>query len=113
MYGIVAPNKKIYVDGYNSSPSFYGVAKAAQIHLTKELSVRMANHRIRVNSISFGGVEGRVNNSFKKKYAQLCPIGRMLKPSEIFEPIWFLANENSSSGATGHNLVIDGGWTIW
>lgn len=113
MYGIVAPNKKIYKDGYKSSPAFYGISKAAQIHLTKELAVRMAKDRIRVNCVSFGGVEGRVNNSFKKKYANLCPMGRMLKSSEIFEPIWFLANENLSSGSTGHNLIIDGGWTIW
>ena len=33
--------------------------------------------------------------------------------NEIFEPIWFLSNNELSSGATGHNLIIDGGWTIW
>ena len=113
MYGVVVPNKKLYSDGYTSSPSFYGISKAAQIHLTKELSVRMSSYKIRVNSISFGGVEGRVGKSFKKKYAELCPLGRMLNYREIFEPVWFLASEKSSSGATGHNLVIDGGWTIW
>jgi NAD(P)-dependent dehydrogenase (short-subunit alcohol dehydrogenase family) len=77
--------------------------------LTKELSVRISSYKIRVNSISFGGVEGRVNQSFKKKYAELCPQGRILNYKEIFEPVWFLTNEETSSGATGHNLVIDGG----
>jgi len=112
MYGIVPPNKNLYHDQYKSSPIYYGVAKAAEIHLTKELSVRLADKKIRVNSISFGGFEGRVNDKFKKKYNKMCPLGRMLKPKEVFEPLWFLCTEQSS-GATGHNLVVDGGWTTW
>ena len=42
----------------------------------------------------------------------MCPLGRMLQPKEVFDPIWFLSSDQSS-GAIGHNLVIDGGWTIW
>ena len=112
MYGVVAPNKNLYVDKYKSSPIFYGISKAAQIHLTKELAVRLSHEKIRINSVSYGGVEGRVNSQFKKRYSFMCPLGRMLNKNEVFEPIWFLASEQSS-GATGHNLVIDGGWTIW
>jgi len=112
MYGVVSPNKNLYEDKYKSSPIYYGVSKAAEIHLTKELAVRLSNKKIRVNSISFGGFEGRVNKSFKKRYSKMCPLGRMLKPEEVFKPIWFLCSDQSS-GATGHNLVIDGGWTIW
>jgi NAD(P)-dependent dehydrogenase (short-subunit alcohol dehydrogenase family) len=112
MYGIVTPNENLYNDGYESSPIHYGVSKSAQIQLTKELAVRMAKKNIRVNSIAYGGFEGRVNKKFIKKYSRMCPMGRMLKPTEVFEPIWFLCS-SQSSGATGHNLVIDGGWTIW
>ena len=112
MYGVVPPNKNLYEDGYDSSPIYYGVSKAAEIHLTKELAVRMSNKKIRVNSISFGGFEGRVKKKFKDKYSKMCPIGRMLKLNEVFDPIWFLCSEQSS-GTTGHNLVVDGGWTTW
>ena len=112
MYGIVPPNKNLYVDKYKSSPIYYGVSKAAEIHLTKELAVRLSEKKIRVNSISFGGFEGRVNKKFKKKYSEMCPLGRMLKPHEVFDPLWFLCTD-SSSGTTGHNLVVDGGWTVW
>jgi NAD(P)-dependent dehydrogenase (short-subunit alcohol dehydrogenase family) len=112
MYGVVPPNKNLYPDKYKSSPIYYGVSKAAEIHLTKELAVRLSDKKIRVNSISFGGFEGRVNKKFKKIYSKMCPLGRMLKPSEVFEPLWFLCSDQSS-GATGHNLVIDGGWSIW
>ena len=112
MYGVVPPNKNLYYDKYKSSPIYYGVSKAAEIHLTKELAVRLSDKKIRVNSISYGGFEGRVNKNFKKKYSKMCPLGRMLKPQEVFEPLWFLCSDQSS-GATGHNLVIDGGWTTW
>ncbi len=112
MYGIVPPNKNLYPDGYNTSSINYGVSKSAQIHLTKELAVRYADLNIRVNSVSFGGFEGRVNKSFIKKYSLMCPNGRMLDKSESFQPVWFLSSQ-LSEGTTGHNLVVDGGWTVW
>ena len=112
MYGVVPPNKNLYEDQYKSSPIYYGISKAAEIHLTKELAVRLANKNIRTNSISFGGFQGRVNKKFKENYKKMCPMGRMLNLKEIFSPVWFLCSDQSS-GATGHNLVIDGGWSIW
>ena len=42
MYGVVAPTPALYDDFENSSAIHYGVSKAAQIHLTKELAVRLA-----------------------------------------------------------------------
>ncbi|QED49194.1 SDR family oxidoreductase [Cytobacillus dafuensis] len=112
MYGIVPPNPSLYEDFHNQSPIHYGVAKAALIHLTKELSVRLSDRKIQVNTISFGGVEGRVNEDFKKKYGRLCPMGRMLKEEEVIGAVQFLASDYSA-GITGHNLVVDGGWSVW
>jgi len=36
----------------------------------------------------------------------------MLEDHEVIEPIQFLISENLKN-MTGHNLIIDGGWTIW
>ena len=112
MYGVVPPNRNLYPDEYKNSAINYGVSKSAQIHLTKELAVRYSKSKIRVNSISFGGFEGRVNKTFLKKYSLMCPIGRMLNKSEAFGPVWFLSSD-LSKGTTGHNLVVDGGWSVW
>lgn len=112
MYGVVPFNKHLYEDGYNSAPIQYGVAKAAQIHLTKELAVRFADKGVKVNTVSFGGVEGRVDDHFKERYAKLCPTGNMLEKDELFEPVWFVAG-GSSKNLTGHNLIVDGGWSVW
>ena len=112
IYGIVAPNQHLYLEPETQSPIHYGVCKAALLHLTKELAVRLAPHQTRVNAISYGGVEGRVNSEFLARYAALCPQGRMLKAEDIAGPALFLA-DSGASGMTGHNLVVDGGWSVW
>lgn len=112
MYGVVAANPNLYENPELESPINYSVAKAALIHLTKELAIRFASKGVRVNSISYGGVEGRVTKEFKQRYAKLCPLGRMLKEDEVIGAADFLASDKSV-GMTGHNLVIDGGWSVW
>lgn len=111
MYGVVAPTPNLYDDFHNSSPIHYGVSKAAQVHLTKELAVRMAP-KVRVNCVSFGGIKGRTDDKFLKRYCDLNPQGRMLEEEDVVGPIDFLISENSRN-MTGQNLIVDGGWTIW
>lgn len=111
-YGMVAANPHLYTDPVNQSPLHYGVAKAALAHLTKELAVRLAGIGIQVNCVAFGGVEGRVDEAFKQRYAQLCPMGRMLKDDEVVGPVDMLLSDKCS-GITGHILAVDGGWSIW
>ncbi len=112
MYGTVAANPHLYTDPARQSPLHYGVAKAALSHLTKELAVRLSNNGIQVNCVAFGGVEGRVDEAFKQRYAQLCPMGRMLKEDEIVGPIDMLLSDKCLA-VTGHTLAVDGGWSVW
>jgi NAD(P)-dependent dehydrogenase (short-subunit alcohol dehydrogenase family) len=112
MYGNVAVNKALYVESGHNSPIHYGVTKAGLNHLTRELAVRFADKGISVNSISFGGVEGRADHKFVEKYNSLCPTGKMLKDENVGHHIKYLLDENLV-GLTGHDLKADGGWTIW
>jgi len=112
MYGVVPFNPNLYNEPLFDSPINYSVAKAAQIHLTKELSIRLAKQDIKVNSISYGGVEGRVDDSFKERYSRLCPLGRMLKDEEVVGAVDFLLSD-AAIGILGHNLIVDGGWSVW
>lgn len=112
MYGSVGPNKNLYDNFHHQSPIQYGICKAAQIHNVKELAIRLAENNIRVNAISFGGVEGRVSEVFLERYSKMNPSGKMINNSDLYPPIQFILN-NYNMNMTGENLKIDGGWTIW
>lgn len=112
IYGEVAPNPALYEGTLDRSPIQYGVCKAALHHITRELAVRFAPKQVRVNCVAFGGVEGRDDEAFLKRYAQLVPSRRMLKESEVIGPVEFLLSDVSSA-VNGHILIADGGWTVW
>lgn len=110
MYGVVAPTPALYDDFARESAPHYGTGKAALAHLAKELAVRLAP-AVRVNTVSYGGVRGRADAAFEERYARLTPLGRMLDERDVAGPALFLASD-AASGITGHNLVVDGGWSL-
>lgn len=127
-YGVVAPNPEIY-EGSNldeiyasgklkgmyrvNTPAVYSVSKAGVIMLTKYLAANWGDKNVRVNCITPGGVYNkRENKTFLERYSKKTPLGRKAYPNEINGAIVFLASD-ASSYMTGHNLVVDGGWTIW
>jgi len=117
--GVISPNQNIYKpDNYGykgvdfNSPAFYAVSKAAVIHLTKYLATYWGEKNVRVNCISPVGVYRDHDSAFVKKLSKQIPMGRMALPNEFKGAIIFLASE-ASSFVTGHNLIIDGGRTIW
>lgn len=112
IYGVTAFNTALYDDPEQQAPLQYGVTKAALLHLTKELAVRLAPRNVRVNAVSFGGVEGRASQDFRERYKTLCPQGRMLDDDDIAGPVEFLISSRARA-VTGHNLIADGGWTLW
>ena len=111
MYGMNSFNPHLY-EGPFRPPLQYACAKAALIHLTKCLAVQFAPQKIAVNCVTYGGVEGRVDESFKKRYAALCPMGRMMTDDETVGSVDFLLSDKAAY-ITGQNIVVDGGWGIW
>ena len=120
IYGIVGPDHRIYepnkiykYKGVNfNTPSSYSVAKSGIISLTRYLATYWAKKGIRVNCISPAGFYKNHDKKFVEQLSQRIPLGRMAKPNELCGAIIYLCS-NSSSFVTGHNLVIDGGRTIW
>ena len=72
----------------------------------------MGEKNVRVNCVSPVGVYRDHDPAFVKKLSEQIPMGRMALPNEFKGAIVFLAS-NASSFITGHNLLIDGGRTIW
>lgn len=111
IYSIVSPDPNNYQNGFIKNV-LYGITKSALNSITIQLSVLTAKDNIRVNAILFAGIESNSQHpDFVKKYTSKIPIGRMMKKSEILEPILFLIS-NSNSYTTGTLLKVDGGYTI-
>lgn len=112
MYGIVPYNPFLYENPKTQTPLQYGLSKCALIQLSKELAIRFKDKNIMVNTVSYGGVDGRVDDAFKKRFAELTPLKRMMKPEETIPAVNFLVKDTSGY-MTGQNIIVDGGRTIW
>ncbi len=117
IYGVVAPDQRIYAGSeYNgraiNTPAVYSVSKAAVIGLTSYLSTYWADSKIRVNTLTPGGISSGQNDEFNKKYSQRVPLGRMGEASELTGALIYLASD-ASSYVTGQNIIVDGGLSAW
>lgn len=112
MYGLVAPDPLLYVthpDKHN--PPGYGAAKAGVIQFTRYAACELGPRKIRVNCVSPGPFPNPSNDpDFINLLDQRVPLQRVGEPREIVGAVRFLLCE-ASSYVTGHNLVVDGGWT--
>jgi NAD(P)-dependent dehydrogenase (short-subunit alcohol dehydrogenase family) len=108
--------------GYSTS-MVYAAAKAAVIHLSRVASMQLAEHSVRVNSISPGGIATgifakalglpteqaeRTAPIMEQVFARFQPIARAGMPDDIANAAVFLASDESSF-ITGQDLVVDGG----
>jgi NAD(P)-dependent dehydrogenase (short-subunit alcohol dehydrogenase family) len=115
IYGIVSPDQKLYeyLRTPNSSfykPIAYSASKSAIINMTRYLAVYWADQKVRVNTLTLGGVFNNQDKKFLKGYCNRVPLGRMASEDEYNGAVIFLLSK-ASSYMTGSNLVIDGGWT--
>lgn len=116
MYGSVSPDPLVYESPMDINPIEYGVGKAGIVQMTKYLAVHWAKKGVRCNCISPGPFPNKMvqgsHPRFVDRLSQKVPMGRIGQPEEIAGPVHFLLSEESSY-ITGHNLFVDGGWTIW
>ena len=111
IYGIQAPDFAIYDGTDMTSPVEYSVLKAGVLNFTRYLASYLGTDGIRVNSVSPGGVFNDQPEQFVEKYERNVPLGRMAEPEDISGAVVYLLSD-AASYVTGHNLVVDGGWTI-
>jgi NAD(P)-dependent dehydrogenase (short-subunit alcohol dehydrogenase family) len=116
LYASVSPDQRFY-DHLEGRPPFlkvpaYGASKAAVVNMTKYFAALWGAYRVRVNVLSPGGVAAAQDPAFKRKYADRVPLGRMAEGADLKGPLVFLAS-GASSYVTGHELIVDGGFTAW
>lgn len=112
IYGVVGNDFTIY-EGYGgTSPAAYAAIKGGIINFSRYLASYYGKYNIRVNCVSPGGIldTAHQNASFIERYSEKSPLKRLGNPEEIAPAINFLLSDEASF-ITGHNLMVDGGWT--
>tara|TARA_B100001123_G_C15163931_1_gene968595 strand:- start:270 stop:1070 length:801 start_codon:yes stop_codon:yes gene_type:complete len=109
IYGFLGPDWKMYEKTNLGNPAAYSASKGGLIQLTKWLAVTLGPD-VRVNCISPGGIKRNQNYNFVKKYIDKTPLKRMATENDIVGAVIFLSSDLSKY-ITGHNLVVDGGYS--
>lgn len=111
IYGLVAPDMRIY-DGsdFETEPD-YAFIKGGIISFSKYLASYYAEKGVRVNCISPGGFYNNQPEPFLSKYIAKTPMGRMAKHDDMKGVALFLASD-ASQYITGSVVAVDGGWTL-
>jgi len=117
VYGNVSPDQRIYSYCRQTGQPFfkpvsYSVTKAGVINLTRYLATYWAGKRVRVNTLSLGGVFNNQDKRFVREYCRRVPLARMAREDEYNGAVLFLVSD-ASSYMTGANIIIDGGLTAW
>jgi NAD(P)-dependent dehydrogenase (short-subunit alcohol dehydrogenase family) len=111
IYGLVGPDLGLYEGTDLGNPAAYAAGKGGLVQLTRWLATVVAPG-VRVNAISPGGIERGQPEPFRRRYRERTPLGRMGTEEDLRGAIAYLATDLSAY-VTGHNLVVDGGWTAW
>jgi NAD(P)-dependent dehydrogenase (short-subunit alcohol dehydrogenase family) len=106
--------------------SAYCASKHALLGLTRALALEWAAKNITVNAVCPGWTDtdmfaqsaatvskttGRSTAEARDALAKLTPTGRVTKPEEVAELVWFLASSEAALAMTGSAYSMDGGET--
>ncbi|GID25347.1 SDR family oxidoreductase [Paractinoplanes brasiliensis] len=104
------------VSGVRPAPGigFYGVTKAALIHLTEELAVELAP-KIRVNAVAPAVVKTKFATALyegrEEQVSAGYPLARLGVPEDVAGAVAFLCSADAA-WITGQTIVVDGGVTL-
>jgi NAD(P)-dependent dehydrogenase (short-subunit alcohol dehydrogenase family) len=96
----------------------YAAAKGGIAALTRDLAMEWIGDGIRVNAVAPGVIETEIIQRNiargvlrEETFSRRIPAGRLGRPEELAEAVYFLASE-ASSYIVGQTLIVDGGFTV-
>jgi NAD(P)-dependent dehydrogenase (short-subunit alcohol dehydrogenase family) len=111
--GTVAAEARLYpargIEGFRPS---YFFTKAGVVGFTRFIATAYADRNIRANCISPGGVETDPPRADAGAFIDRVPMKRLAQPDDLKGAVAYLASD-ASAYVTGHNLIVDGGYTAW
>ncbi len=110
IYGVQGNDFTIYEGTNITTAAGYSAIKGGIINFTRYLASYVGHRGIRANCVSPGGVFDNQNPIFVEQYSHRSPMKRMARAEEIAPAVTFLLSDGASY-ITGHNLMVDGGWS--
>ena len=111
IYGLVAPDPKLYEGTEIQTEPDYPFIKGGMIMFSKYMASKFADKKVRVNVIAPGGFSNNQEDRFIAQYCRKVPLGRMAVSDDIKGAAVFLASE-AAAYITGVVLPVDGGFTV-
>ena len=87
------------------------LVKSSIIMMSRFLAKEFLQTKVRINTISPGGVFDYQNKTFLKRYSRYCSNKKLLDPSDLDGLVEFLVSD-ASKKITGQDFVIDDGYTL-
>jgi NAD(P)-dependent dehydrogenase (short-subunit alcohol dehydrogenase family) len=109
IYGMVGPDMSLYTGMGMGNPAAYAASKGGLLQFTRWLAT-VLGPEVRANAITAGGIWSSEPSAFHERYSARTPLGRMGAQEDLKGAVVYLASDLSAY-VTGHNLVVDGGWT--
>ena len=113
--GAIVNISSIAAFGGMTQNTWYGVAKAGVLSLTRAMAIELGPEGVRVNAVCPGLTETpRVahlwdNPTVRDGFIASTPLRKLARPEDIAEAVFFLASDDSAGHITGIHLVVDGG----
>jgi NAD(P)-dependent dehydrogenase (short-subunit alcohol dehydrogenase family) len=95
----------------------YTTSKAAIVGLMRGAAYELGRHGVRVNAVAPGTIrtpgtaEELAIPGVEASEARACPLGRVGETADVAEAVAFLCDARRSAWITGHQLVVDGGYS--
>jgi len=93
----------------------YSASKAAALHLSRVLAIRLAPDHITVNAVAPGPFESKMMHEtlerFRDAIVGSCPLGRIGEPEDMAGVAIYLASR-AGAYVTGAVIPVDGGITV-
>jgi len=123
--GAMAPRRRGSIVVISSTASWlawddsthYTTSKAAIVGLMRGAAYELGRHGVRVNAVAPGTIrtpgtaEELAMPGVESSEAAACPLGRVGETEDVAEAVAFLCDARRSAWITGHQLVVDGGYS--
>jgi len=109
--GFGGHDQRVYGADWARSAADYYIAKGAVINMARALAMEWSPTGVRVNCLSPGQMpKPTLIATQAERFRAATPLGRVGVPADLMGAVLLLASD-AGSFITGHNLVVDGGWT--